>query len=248
MAFCIKASLFCPIRLGTLTSIIIPNSVTTIGDYAFYGCTHLISIIIPDSVISIGNAVFANCERLVSIIIPSSVTSIGDDAFSGCRSLTSIIIPDSITSIGDAAFYGCSGLTSIIIPDSVTTIGNYAFYGCSSLTSIIIPDSVTSIGDFAFFTNLISFSFVDFCSRNGTPRVREYSTHKALLCRDDEGFESFIYPPKSSDALTLVDFTLSAEEIARQISVHKNELKVLQGTNVATGDVTYTLVDDQYNE
>ena len=89
----------------------------------------------------------------------------------------------------------------------------------------------------------ISYSFTDFCAQNGTPRVREYSTHKALLCRDEEGFETFINPPKQGNALSYVNFNLSPAEIASQLSAHKDELTVLQGTNVTTGDVTYTLVD-----
>ena len=130
--------------------IIVPNSVTSIGDYAFSDCSSLTSIVIPDSVTSIGRAAFSGCSSLTSITIPDSVTSIGSSAFSGCSSLTSITIPDSVTSIGGSAFSRCSSLTSITIPDSVTSIGGSAFSRCSSLTSIVIPDSVTSIGDYAF--------------------------------------------------------------------------------------------------
>ena len=118
------------------TSIILPDSVTSIGDYAFYGCTELTSITIPDSVTSIGYMAFIGCTGLTSITIPDSVTRIGDYVFYGCTGLTSIIISDSVTSIGNSAFNGCSGLTSIIIPDSVTRIGYSAFYNCSGLTSI----------------------------------------------------------------------------------------------------------------
>ena len=130
--------------------LIIPNSVTSIGDYAFYCCTGLTSITIPDSVTSIGDRAFDGCTGLTSVTIGNGVTSIGEAAFRGCSALTSITIPDSVTSIGDRAFDGCSGLTSITIPSSVTSIGGYAFSGCSALASIIISDSVTSIGNSAF--------------------------------------------------------------------------------------------------
>ncbi len=133
-----------------LTSIEIPNSVTSIGDFAFSDCSSLTSIAIPNSVTSIEKATFFNCRSLTSIAIPNSITSIGDHAFSRCNSLTSIEIPNSVTSIGNSAFYDCSGLTSIEIPNSVTSIGNSTFSGCSGLTSIEIPNSVTSIGDYAF--------------------------------------------------------------------------------------------------
>ena len=129
---------------------IIPNSVTSIGDSAFWGCSSLTSITIPNSVISIEDKAFFGCESLTSITIPNSVISIGDSAFYECERLTSITIPNSVISIGEYAFYGCKSLTSITIPNSVISIGEYAFYGCKSLTSITIPNSVTSIGERAF--------------------------------------------------------------------------------------------------
>ena len=137
---------------SNLTSIIIPDSVTSIGGSAFSGCTSLTSITIPDSVTSIGGSAFYKCTRLTSITIPESVTSIEDWAFYNCTSLASITIPESVTSIGDYAFDECTSLTSITIPDSVISIGDWAFDGCTSLTSITIPESVTSIGDYAFFS------------------------------------------------------------------------------------------------
>ena len=134
-----------------LTSITIPYGVTSIGDYAFYGCSLLTSITIPYGVTSIGGGAFNSCTSITSIVIPDGVTSIGKYTFYNCTSLTNITIPDSVTSIGESAFNGCSSLTSITIPDSVTSIGVSAFYDCNKLTSITIPDSVTSIGYWAFF-------------------------------------------------------------------------------------------------
>ena len=134
----------------SLTSITIPDSVTSIGGSAFRECSRLASVTIPNSVTSIGNQAFENCSRLASVTIPISVTSIENGTFYGCSSLESVTIPDSVTSIGSNAFEGCSSLTSINIPNSVTSIGSNAFEGCSSLTSINIPNSVTSIGTQAF--------------------------------------------------------------------------------------------------
>ena len=129
---------------------IIPNSVTNIGNDAFWGCESLTNINIPDSVTNIGDRVFLRCTSLTSINIPDSVTNIGRSAFWRCKSLTSINIPDGVTNIGDRAFMGCSSLTCINIPSRVTNIGDSAFSWCKSLTNINIPDSVTNIGDRAF--------------------------------------------------------------------------------------------------
>ena len=130
---------------------VIPNSVITIGESAFYGCRSLTSVSIPNSVTTIGSEAFYGCSSLTSVTIGNSVTTIGSEAFYGCRSLTSVSIPNSVTTIGSEAFYGCSSLTSVTIGNSVTTIGESAFYGCSGLTSVSIPNSVTSIGSNAFY-------------------------------------------------------------------------------------------------
>ena len=134
---------------STITKVVIPKSVTTLGGAAFANCK-LSSINIPNSVTNIGVKVFRNCSLLTSVYISDSVTSIGDYAFEGCNRLTSINIPKSVTTLGDYIFVNCDALTSINIPNSVTRIGIYAFNRCSSLTSITIPNSVTSIGDGAF--------------------------------------------------------------------------------------------------
>lgn len=165
----------------TLTDIMIPETVETIGDYAFAGCTSLgafipnagttskvpakapsrtgeTTIVIPEGVTSIGEYAFKDCESLTSIIIPDSVTSIGDGAFEGCANLTDINIPDSVTDMGENVFNGCSSITSVTIPDGVENIEDYAFAGCENLTEVIIPRSVKTIGQYAFYecSNLTS--------------------------------------------------------------------------------------------
>ena len=132
-----------------LTSVTIPNSVTSIGEGAFRGCNGLTSVTIGNGVTSIGESAFSSCHGLTSVTIGNSVTSIGESAFSSCSGLTSVTIPNSVTSIGTSAF-ACCGLTSVTIPNSVTSIGKYAFYDCYDLTSVTIGNSVTSIGDYAF--------------------------------------------------------------------------------------------------
>lgn len=122
--------------MSNLSSLIVPNSVTSIGEGAFKGCYGLASIEIPNGITSIERGTFYYCRSMISFEIPNSVTSIGEEAFYGCASLTSVTIPNSVTSIGDEAFSYCTGLTSITIPNRVTSIGQDAFFGCTGLTSV----------------------------------------------------------------------------------------------------------------
>lgn len=134
----------------TFSSITIPNSVTTIGNYAFAACPNLTSITIPNSVTTIGNGAFNTCSKLTNITIGNGVTTIGHNAFRACTALTSITIPNSVTKIGGYAFEACSELTSITFENGITTIWKDAFRNCPGLTSITIPNSVTTIESFAF--------------------------------------------------------------------------------------------------
>ena len=167
-----------------ITNLIIPNSVTSIGNAAFAGCSSLTSITIPNSVTSIGDGAFYLCYGLTSVTIPNSVTSIGGSAFEGCSGLTSITIPNSVTSIGDYAFCDCSGLTSITIPNSVTSIGNWAFSNCSGLTSVTIGSGVTSIGERAFegvdIPTVISLIENPFAIRGKTSDFRTFTQNTFL--------------------------------------------------------------------
>ena len=148
---------------SNLMSIVIPNSVTNIGVSAFCGCSSLTSINIPDCMINIDEDAFRDCSSLQFINIPNATTNIGDGAFCHCSCLESITIPNSVTRIGDRVFQNCSNLTSIGIPDNVQEIGELAFSECQSLISITIPNGVLSIGDWAFAdcTSLTSINIPD---------------------------------------------------------------------------------------
>ena len=122
-----------------LNSLVIPDSVTNIGDYAFWGCKSLKSLVIPDGVTSIGDCAFYDCESLKSLVIPDSVTSIGKSAFLNCKSLKSLVIPDSVTHIGNGAFKACSSLKSLVIPASVGNIIGNPFSGWNGELKCLSP-------------------------------------------------------------------------------------------------------------
>jgi hypothetical protein len=137
-----------------LTTVTIPDSVTSIGVGAFHFCGRLTTVTIPDSVETIGGNAFRECEKLNTVTFTgtSQVASIGSAAFYRCKALTTFIIPDSVTSIDGQTFQYCSKLTTVTLPtnDNFKTIGTQTFQGCKALTTLIIPDSVTSIGQRAF--------------------------------------------------------------------------------------------------
>jgi hypothetical protein len=174
---------------GTLT---IPNSLTDIGHYAFYGCSGLTELTIGNSVTDIGKGAFAGCSGLRgTLTIPNSLTHIREGVFAGCSGLTELTIGNSVTDIEHYAFYGCSGLTTLTIPNSVTSIGEEAFAYCSGLTELTIPNSVTYIGYSAFYgcTNVRKIN-----SKNPIPPTARYDTFDGV----DKGACTLYVPEGSS--------------------------------------------------
>ena len=235
---------------------IIPEGTTEIESYAFFDKGALTNIVIPDSVTEIGESAFKSCG-LTSVVIPDSVTKIGDDAFSDCRALTSIkvaednpkydsrggcnaiietesnkllfgcqstVIPDSVAEIGRCAFSNCCALTSVVIPSSVTKIGDDAFSDCCALTSVVISNSVTKIGDDAFSDcrALTSIKVAEdnpkYDSRGGCNAIIETESNKLLF-----GCQSTVIPDSVAEigecafsdccALTSIEIPTSVTEI-----------------------------------
>jgi hypothetical protein len=145
-------------HIANLTSVTIPDSVTSIGSEAFYLCTGLVSVIMGNGVASIGQMAFSSCSSLTSVDIPDSVSYIGGWGFVSCTSLATVDLPFNLTGIGDSTFAYCGSLTSVSIPNGVKTIGEGAFFGDSSLIDAILPINLTSIGQYAFAGTSITFA------------------------------------------------------------------------------------------
>ena len=175
----IKAGAF---KDEVISSIIIPDGVTTIESSAFEG-SRIKTIVLPDSVTTIGDDAFKGCTRLREFTLSCNVTTIGSGAFEGCTALTKITIPDGIEAIGDRAFYGCTSVTKIEFGNTVMRIGSSAFEGCNQISDVVIPDSVVSIGDGAFrncsqLKNFTIGSGLKNVGRNAFDNCHPYLYHK----------------------------------------------------------------------
>lgn len=140
----------------SLTAITLPQNLERIGWGVFYQCYNIVSsVIIPDSVLSIGRYAFYICSGVTSLTIGSGVTTIDADAFWRCRGISNYVtIPNSVTSIGDRAFYQCENITGLTIGDGVTTIPTHAFLGCKKISTLVLGTGLTAIGQAAFQNTL----------------------------------------------------------------------------------------------
>ncbi len=164
-----------------LTSLMIPDSVVSIGEHAFKSCVNLKSVTIPGSIKVIQRYTFEECEKLENLILPDSITNIGLSAFRACKSLKSLIIPDSVINIWDYAFGSCTGLTSLTLGNSVRIIGESAFRNSKSLTSVTIPYSVTSI-------KKCGIGFISESNKIENFTINGYSGTEAERYAHDNGF------------------------------------------------------------
>ncbi len=146
----------------TLTNVVLPGGLKSIGNYAFSGCEDLQTVVIPKGVTDIGDGAFYGCNKLENMDIPDSVERMGESLFESCTSLKSVTLPSSITEIGDESFYKCEKLEYINIPSGVTTIGMRAFSKCNSLMQIIIPGKVSSI-EYEAFDSCLGLESVTVC-------------------------------------------------------------------------------------
>ena len=178
-----------------MVTVEIPDTVTEIGEYAFYEWKNLEKVIMSSNITSIGGDAFGGCNNLTNITIPEGVTSIGGSAFISCGSLTNITIPNSVINIGSAAFNNCSSLTNITIPNSVISIESFAFEGCRSLTNITIPNSVTRIGALIF------------CACNNLTNITYNGTQSQWnnISKDAWSFESSIKTITCTDGVIQVN-------------------------------------------
>jgi len=207
----------------SLTSVTIPDSVTTIGSNAFAGCSGLRSVKLPDSITSINDAAFQNCTSLASVIIPHSVKTLPANLFNGCSSLTSVTMPDSVKTIGSLAFANCSGLTSITIPASVTSIKEAAFSECININAVHISD-------------LAKWCAISFESDDANPI---YHSHNLYL----NG--SQIIDLKIPDGVTLVDkYTFNNCSSLKSVTIPNSVTKLATSSfKVCTGLTSVTIPD-----
>ena len=232
-----------------VSTVVINDGITSIGEWAFKDCDSLTSIAIPDSVTSIKMGAFENCDSLITITIPDSVESIVTDAFYNCNSLTSITVDSN-----NAKYSDIDGIlfnkdktnlicypegkkdTSYVIPDSVESIGYEAFYTCHNLTSITIPDSVTSIGDRAFRScnNLTSITIPDSVTSIGD-RAFDYCNNLTIYCQSNSTAETYAIDNK-------IDYVIDDDEPTVKLALDNSYIVVTASdSGVGLADEAYSI-------
>jgi M6 family metalloprotease-like protein len=215
---------------GITGAVTIPESVTSIGESAFSGCTGLTSVTIGNGVTSIGYGAFSGCTGLAEITIPESVTSIGNYAFYSCTGLTSITIPESVEFINGDTFSGCTDLTSVTIENGVAGIGDRAFSGCTGLTSITIPESVKSMNR-STFSGCTGLKVINVDANNTT-----YSSVDGIVYNKNQS-AIVVVPAGITGSVTIPSSVTSIENLTFSGCIG------LKAINVDANNTTYSSVD-----
>lgn len=139
-----------------LTSVVLPNTITSIGGSAFQNCKMLSSVTLLEGIEYIGYDAFAGCTSLTSMVLPNSVNSLGGGLFEDCTALQSVTLPNNLTILPSSIFSGCKNLTSVVIPETVTELESHCFWGCERLTHITLPQNLTKIGGGCFCETAIA--------------------------------------------------------------------------------------------
>ncbi len=182
----------------TLTSVVIPDTVTSIGYRAFGSCSALENVVIGKGMTAIGWAVFTGCMSLKNVVIPDSVKLIGDSAFANCTSLTGVVLPKGLTTLVYRAFYNCDALTEMIVPDSVTSMQNAVFENCDNLERVVLSKRITKIPASTFFKckNLTSVSFpdtitsIDYCAFYDCKKITSIPIPNGVTAIGEGAFEN----------------------------------------------------------
>jgi hypothetical protein len=144
---CVGERAFYECHIDTLH---LPDTLVSIGDYAFGGCRDITALHLPDALKTIGTGAFFGCVGIVELHLPEALVSIGESVFEGCSSIVVLNLPDTLVSIGKSAFESCVGIVGLHLPEGLQTIGYCAFVGCSGIVDLRLPDTLVSIGDLAF--------------------------------------------------------------------------------------------------
>ena len=179
-----------------LKEVVLPTSITDIGNSAFAYCYALESVVVPNSVTTIGNEAFSNCSKLKYLTLGTSVKTIAGEAFESCYELTEVLMPNSVESIESYAFNGCHKLTNLVFGTKLVSIGSQAFYGCERLVNVLLPNSLKTIGYNAFYA-------CNQLSRVSLPASLTFVDEYALGCSSLQSISVYARNPLSLSASTV---------------------------------------------